>query len=113
MQIRQFNDLNMIQPNDETTHVITVQVTVGHFILRRDQSLKLQPEIKVWVLINMQNILNHVSDRSSHLTGKRRKNVKFLAFGPWRLLHRPKLRHHSRRICFVHICLSESRSDLV
>jgi len=34
MQIRQFNDLNMIQPNDETTHVITVQVTVGHFILR-------------------------------------------------------------------------------
>jgi len=24
----------------------------------------------------MQNVLNHVSDQSSHLTGKRRKNLK-------------------------------------
>ena len=35
----------------------------------------------VWDLINMQNILHHVSDRSFHLTGKRRKKTKnFPAF---------------------------------
>jgi len=37
-----------------------------YFIARWAQSLK----TLVWDLINMQNVLNHVSDRSSHLTGK-------------------------------------------
>jgi len=36
----------------------------------------------------MENVLNHVSDRSSHLTAERTK--KFSAFGPWRLLYHPK-----------------------
>jgi len=36
----------------------------------------------------MENVLNHVSDRSSHLTAERTK--KFSAFGPWRLLDNPK-----------------------
>ena len=31
----------------------------------------------VWDLINMQSVLNHVSDRLSHLTGKRRKIINF------------------------------------
>ena len=63
-------------------------------------------ETKAWDLINMQNVLIHVSDRSSRLTGKRRKEIS--AFDPWRLLYRPKLGRHSWRIC-----LSESWSDLV
>ena len=67
---------------------------VGDFF-RWDRSQTL-----LWDLINMQNVLNHVSDRSSLLTGKcRKENLKFSAFGPWRLLHRPKLRRHSWRIC--------------
>jgi len=49
---------------------------MGHFIFRRDQSLKLSSETKVWDVLNMQNVLNHVSDRSSHLSGKRRKKIK-------------------------------------
>jgi len=63
----------------------------------------------------MQNVLSHVSDRSSHLTGKRRIFFNFqrsVNFGPWRL-YRPRLRRHSWRICFVYICWSESWSDLV
>jgi len=35
------------------------------------------------------------------------------AFGPWRILYRPKLRRHSWRNCFVYICFSESRSNLI
>ena len=61
-------------------------------------SLRTHSQTLIWDLINMQNILNHVSDRSSHLSGKRRKKIS--AFGPRRLLYRPKLRRHSWRICF-------------
>ena len=68
-----------------------------------DQSLKLSSETKVWELINIQNILNHVSDWSFHLTGKCRK--KFSPFGLWQLLFHPKLHHHSRSICFVYFTL--------
>ena len=52
----------------------------------------------------MQNVLDHISDRRSHITGKRRK--KFSVFGLWWLSYCPKLRRHSnsRRIGFVHIC---------
>jgi len=34
----------------------------------------------------MQNVVNHVLDRSSHLTGKCRKKLKFSVSSPWRLL---------------------------
>jgi len=70
--------------------------------------LPLRPSTQnlVWDLINMQNVLNQVSDRSSHLTGKCRKNSKLSAFGPWRLLCHAKLQRHSWRICFVYICLT-------
>ena len=39
----------------------------------------------------MQNVLNHVSDKSSHLNGKRRKknNFKFSKFDPWQLFYHP------------------------
>ena len=36
-------------------------------------------ETKVWDLINMQNKLNHILDRSSHLTGKCRKKFKIFS----------------------------------
>ena len=70
--------------------------------------LPLRPSTQnlVWDLINMQNVLNQVSDRSSHLTGKCRKNSKLSAFGPWWLLCHAKLQRHSWRICFVYICLT-------
>jgi len=50
---------------------------MSHFIIRGDQSYSLVRD-----LINMQNVLNHISDRLSHLMGKRRKKLKFSAFGP-------------------------------
>jgi len=51
--------------------------SMSHFIVRGDQSYSLVRD-----LINMQNVLNHISDRLSHLMGKRRKKLKFSAFGP-------------------------------
>jgi len=60
-------------------------VTIFHW----DQSQTL-----VLDLFNMQNVLNHVSDWSSLLTGNATK-FKFSAFGPWRLLYSPELRRHS------------------
>jgi len=58
-----------------------LRIYTSHFILRWGESLKLSSETKFWGLINMQNVLNHVWDRSSHLTGKREKNcsVRFVA----------------------------------
>jgi len=41
----------------------------------------------------MQEVLNHISDSSSNLTGKRRK--KFSAYSLWQLLYRRNLRQHS------------------
>ena len=35
-----------------------------------------ETETKVWDLLNMQDVLNHVSDRSCHLTDKRRKKLE-------------------------------------
>jgi len=52
------------------------RVLLPFVTFRSDQSLKLQSETKVRDIINMLNILNHVSDRSSHLTGKPRKNFQ-------------------------------------
>ena len=51
----------------------------GHFVFPWDQILKLYSETKVWDLINMQNVLNHFTDRSSPLTGRRRK-IFFIYF---------------------------------
>ena len=43
-------------------------VAMGHFIFCWDRSPKLSSKTKVQDPINMQNVLNHVSDRLSHLT---------------------------------------------
>jgi len=40
-------------------------------------SLRPKPQALVWDLINMQSVLNHVSDQLSHLTGKCRKIINF------------------------------------
>ena len=40
-------------------------------------SLRPKSQTVVWDLINMQSVLNHVSDRLSHLTGKQRKIMNF------------------------------------
>ena len=50
--------------------------TLGHFVylLLRPKSQTLV-ETKFWYLINMQIVLNHVSDQLSHLTGKRRNST--------------------------------------
>jgi len=37
-------------------------------------SLRPKSQTEVWDRIDMKNVLNHVSERSSHLAGKRRKN---------------------------------------
>ena len=74
-------------------------------------SLKLSSEIKVWDLINMQNVLNHVSDRLI-VSCNWRMQGKFLAFGPWWFLYHSKLQRHLWHICFPCICLSKSWSDL-
>ena len=59
--------------------------TMGHFIFRRDQSQTLV-ETKVWHLINMQDVLNHVSRRSSHLSHwQMQKKISAFAVGPWRI----------------------------
>ena len=39
----------------------------------------------------MQNVFNHVSERASRLSGKRGKNFKFSAFGPWWLTYNAAL----------------------
>jgi len=87
----------------------------GHCVFPWDQILKLYSETKVWDLINMQNVLNHFTDRSSPLTGRRRKKFFFIfsAFGPWLLLYCLKLWRHLWCICFIYICLSQKGSDLV
>ena len=54
-------------------------------------------ETKVWDVIKIQNVLNHVSDRPSHLTGKRRKSLKFSVFGPWWWLTVSSI----KRVCFL------------
>ena len=61
--------------------------------------LKPKSQTLVWDLINMHNVLNHVSDRSQWQT---QKKYKVSTFGLWPLLYRPKLRRHSWRICFVY-----------
>ena len=60
-------------PSLQTDDCLPLQQTLHHFIFRSDQRLKLLFETKVWDLINMQNILNPVSQRASHLTCKCRK----------------------------------------
>jgi len=57
-------------------------------------------KIKLGDLINKQHVFTFQTDRSISLAKVAQKN-KFSAFGPWRLLYRPKLRRHSWRICFV------------
>ena len=71
--------------------------SVGHFVSNFSYS-----ETKVWDRINMDNVLNHVSDRSSRLTGKRRKNLRIWSMAVV-IAYSPKLRRHSWRICFVYI----------
>jgi len=92
-------------------HLSTVGHFIFHFIFCWHHSLKLSSEIKVWDLINMQNVLNHVSDRLI-VSSNWRMQGKFLAFGPWWLLYQSKLQCHLWHICFPCICLSKSWSDL-
>ena len=67
-------------PQDQTGRLSTTRMTdcllssLFHFsAMTLGHCLSLRP---VWDLINMQNVLNHVSDRSSHLTGKCRKKIQ-------------------------------------
>ena len=78
---------------------VTTFCNIGSLYL----SLRPKSQTLLWDLINVQNVLNHVSDRSSHLIGKCREKIS--AFSLWQLLYCPKLRHHLWCICFVYICL--------
>jgi len=79
----------------------------------------------LWVTLSFADtkVLNHVSNWLYRLTGKcRKKNwtilltdeliphagLYFCTFGPWQLLYCPMLWRHSRRFCFIYICLSKS-----
>jgi len=74
-----FNDATSADTNNILSGSLYLSLRPSDFSLR-----------SVLHLINMQNVLNHDSDRSSHLTGK---GIFFLisAYGPWRLLCRSKL----------------------
>jgi len=81
--------------------------TVGHFIFRWHQSLKprFRPVVpshwqmpkknKIWAILLTDQLIPHAG-------------LYFCAFGPWQLLYCPMLWRHSRRLCFIYICLSKS-----
>jgi len=67
--------ITMVTVAAVTVIVATVAVvTVVHVIFGSDQSLKLSSQSKVSDVLSMKNVSSHVSERSSHLTGKCGKN---------------------------------------
>ena len=79
--LRADNNNYTMHPSGDTSERTSAS---GHFIfLYLSETRTLVSETKVWDLINMQNVSKHVSDRSSHFKGKRRKMRKISAFGPW------------------------------
>jgi len=92
--------------------------------------LRPKSQTLVWDIINMQNVLNHVSDWSSNLTGKRYEKIPvictdwlinskcralFLSFLSMAVTipHWATTSFMTYFFCLLYICLSESWSDLV
>jgi len=67
---------------------------------------------RVWFTVTLQCSCM-ASLPNAHLTGKRRKNLIFSAFGLWWLLYHPSYDViHEVFVWFVYICLCKSWSDL-
>jgi len=95
----------------ERPHLCCTPIHSGSLYLSLYLLLTPQSQTFVWDQINMQNVLNHVSDRLI-VSSNWRMQGKFLAFGPWWLLYHSKLQRHLWHICFPCICLSKRWSDL-